>query len=249
MKLTRLQKERYNRQLILSDVGDKGQKKLLSSKVLIIGCGGLGSSCAYYLTSSGVGNIGLVDPGNVELNNLQRQILYSTNDIGKPKVISAKKKLNKLNPDVKIDIYQLKVTVENVLKILKGYDIIVDCSDNLETRFIVNDACVFLSKPLVHAAVLRFSGQAMTIIPHKGPCYRCIFSTLLLENEEFSCHTVGILSTVAGLFGIIQATEVIKLILDIGEPLVGKMLVFSAIDMSFKEIKVKKNPCCPVCGK
>ena len=240
--------ERYSRQIILPEVGGVGQKKLLNAKVLIIGCGGLGSPCAYYLASAGVGKIGLVDSDKVELNNLQRQILHFTKDIGVPKVKSAEEKLNAINPDIQLTTYQLRLTSNNIMDIIKEYDIVVDGSDNFPTRYLVNDACILVNKPFSHAGILRFDGQATTIIPHQGPCYRCIFPEPPPLGMVPSCQEAGILGVVAGILGMIQATEVIKYILGTGELLVGKLLVFNALEMNFRKLNIQRNSNCPVCG-
>lgn len=240
--------ERYSRQIILPEVGGKGQEKIMKAKVLIIGCGGLGSPCAFYLAGAGVGKIGLVDSDKVELNNLQRQILHSTKDIGKPKTESAKNKLENLNTDIKVVTYQLRLSSENILDIIKDYDIIVDGSDNFPTRYLVNDACVLLNKPFSHAGILRFDGQATTVLPHQGPCYRCLFSEPPPPGLVPSCQEAGILGVVAGVLGIIQATEVLKLILGKGELLIGRLLVFDALEMSFRTVKFARDKNCLVCG-
>ena len=247
-KLTDKQIERYSRQIILPEVGGAGQKKLLKSKVLIIGCGGLGSSCAYYLTAAGVGTIGLVDSDKIELNNLQRQILHFTRDVGKPKVNSAKAKLSQLNPDTKLKTYHLRLTSKNILSIIKKYDVIIDGSDNFPTKYLINDACVLLGKPFIHAGILKLEGQATTIIPKKGPCYRCVFPTPPLPGAVPTCQQAGILGVVAGVLGLVQTTEALKYILKVGELLVGRLLVFNALDTSFRTIKIKRNKNCPVCG-
>lgn len=248
MEFTEQQIERYSRQIILPEIGGAGQRKLLQGKVLIIGCGGLGSPCAYYLAAAGVGHIGLVDSDKVELNNLQRQILHSTDDVGKPKVASAKEKLISLNPELQITTYELRLTSQNIMDIIKEYDIIVDGSDNFPTRYLVNDACVLSNKPLVHAGILRFDGQATTIIPHKGPCYRCIFPDPPPPGMVPSCQEAGILGSVAGVLGVIQATEVLKYILGKGELLVGKLLVFNALEMNFRKLNIQRNKDCQLCG-
>ncbi len=240
--------ERYSRQIILPEVGGVGQKKLLNAKVLIIGCGGLGSPCAYYLASAGVGKIGLVDSDKVELNNLQRQIIHFKEDIGKLKTESAKEKINYINPDVEVMTYPIRVTSENIMDIIKDYDIIVDGSDNFPTRYLVNDACVLLNKPFSHAGILRFDGQATTIIPYQGPCYRCIFPEPPPPGVVPSCQEAGILGVVAGILGVIQATEVIKYIIGKGELLVGKLLVFNALEMNFRKLNIQRNSNCSICG-
>jgi len=240
--------ERYSRQIILPEVGGRGQKKLLNAKVLIIGCGGLGSPCAYYLASAGIGKIGLVDSDKVELNNLQRQILHFMKDVGKQKTESAKGKLESINSDVEIVTYPLRLTSENIMDIIKDYDIIVDGSDNFPTRYLVNDACVISNKPFSHAGILRFDGQAITIIPHQGPCYRCLFPEPPPPGMVPSCQEAGILGAVAGVLGVIQAAEVLKYILGKGDLLVGQLLVFNALEMSFRKLNVLRNNSCPVCG-
>ncbi|HAX62217.1 MAG TPA: adenylyltransferase [Elusimicrobia bacterium] len=247
-KLTDKQIERYSRQIILSEIGGKGQEKLLKAKVLVIGCGGLGSPCAYYLAAAGVGTIGLVDSAMVELNNLQRQIIHSTKNVGIPKVNSAKEKLLQLNPDVEIITHRLRLTSKNILNIIKDYDVLVDGSDNFPTRYLVNDACVLSKKPLIHAGILKFDGQATTIIPGKGPCYRCLFPSPPPPGSVPFCQEAGILGVVAGILGLVQATETLKYILQCGELLVGKLLVFNALSMSFRTLTIKKDNHCPICG-
>lgn len=249
MGLTKQQKERYKAQIVLPEIGPQGQQKLLNAKVLLIGCGGLGSSCAYYLTAAGIGTIGLVDHDKVELSNLHRQILHFTTDIGVLKVKSAKEKLLKLNPDIRVNTYSLKLNSNNITEILHDYDVIVDCSDNFIIKDTINTACIRLGKPFIHASVLKFYGVATTIIPGKTPCYRCILSKLPLAGDIPTCNEIGILGVVAGILGIIEAAEVIKYLLDIGRLLVGKLLIFDMLKTSFEEIRVKKNPKCPVCSK
>ena len=249
MKLRDDQIERYSRQILLPDVGGKGQEKLLNAKVLIIGAGGLGSPCSLYLAAAGIGAIGIADSDKVELNNLQRQIVHSVNTVGMPKVESAKDRLNAINPDVKVIPYNIRLTSANILDIIKDYDIVVDGSDNFPTRYLVNDACVFSNKPLSHGGIFRFDGQAITILPHKSACYRCLFSEPPPAGLVPSCQEAGILGAVAGIIGIIQANEVLKYILGIGELLTGKLLVFNALDSFFRQVKVSKDPKCPVCGE
>ena len=249
MKLRDDQIERYSRQILLPDVGGKGQEKLLNAKVLIIGAGGLGSPAALYLASAGIGTLGIVDSDKVELNNLQRQIVHSVNTVGKPKVDSAKDRLNAINPDVKVIPYNIRLTSANILDIIKDYDIVVDGSDNFPTRYLVNDACVFSNKPLSHGGIFRFDGQAITILPHKSACYRCLFSEPPPHGLVPSCQEAGILGAVAGIIGVIQANEVLKYILGIGELLAGKLLVFNALDSFFRQVKVPKDLKCPECGE
>lgn len=249
MNLRDDQIERYSRQIILPNIGGKGQEKLLNAKVLIIGAGGLGSPCALYLASAGIGKLGIVDSDAVELNNLQRQILHSTEDVGRPKVESAKERLNKINPDTEVIPYKLRLTSENILDIIKNYDIIVDGSDNFPTRYLVNDACVLLKKPLSHGGIFRFEGQAITIIPGESPCYRCLFASPPPPGLVPSCQEAGILGAVAGVIGTIQANEVLKYILGTGGLLVGRLLVFNALESSFRQVKVPRDPRCPACSE
>lgn len=249
MSLREDQIERYSRQIILPHIGGKGQEKLLAAKVLVIGAGGLGSPCALYLASAGIGKLGLVDSDAVELNNLQRQILHSAEEVGRPKVESAKDRLRRLNSDVEIIPYKLRLASENILEIIKNYDIIVDGSDNFPTRYLVNDACVLSKKPLSHGGIFRFDGQALTIIPSESACYRCLFPEPPPPGLVPSCQEAGILGAVAGVVGVIQANEVLKYILGIGELLTGKLLVFNALDSSFRQVKVPRDPQCPVCSR
>jgi adenylyltransferase/sulfurtransferase len=248
MSLNEEQIERYSRQIILPQVGGRGQERLLEAKVLIIGAGGLGSPCAFYLAGAGVGKIGLVDSDKVELNNLQRQILHTREDVGVPKAESGKKRISSLNPDVEVITYNLRLTSDNILGIIKDYDIIVDGADNFPTRYLVNDACIMEKKPLVHAGIFRFDGQIITIIPKKGPCYRCLFPEPPPPGAVPSCQEAGILGAVAGILGVMQANEVLKFILDIGELLVGKLLIFDALNSSFRTVKVPRDKNCAVCS-
>lgn len=239
---------RYSRHIILPQVGGKGQKKIRDSSVLVIGTGGLGSPCAFYLAAAGVGRIGLVDSDKVDLSNLSRQILHFTPDVGREKVYSAKEKLNKLNPDVEVIPYEERVNSENIMSLLKDYDVVVDGSDNFPTRYLVNDACVMAGKPLSHGAILRFSGQIFTILPGEGPCYRCLFAEPPPPGEVPNCQQAGVIGAVAGVVGAIQATEVLKLILNQGKLLVGELLVIDLLEMDFRKVKVSKNKDCVVCG-
>lgn len=249
MKLREDQIERYSRQIILPNVGGRGQEKLLAAKVLIIGAGGLGSPAALYLASAGIGTIGIVDSDKVELNNLQRQIIHSTKEVGKPKVESARDRINMINEDVKVITYNLRLTSENILGIIKDYDIIVDGSDNFPTRYLVNDACVLSKKPLSHGGIFRFDGQAITIIPGQSACYRCLFPEPPPPGLVPSCQEAGILGAVAGVIGVIQANEVLKFVLGLGNLLTGKLLVFNALESSFRQVKVPNDPKCPLCGE
>ena len=249
MNFSEEQIERYSRQIILSEVGGKGQEKILKAKVLIIGTGGLGAPCSFYLAAAGVGSIGLVDSDKVELNNLQRQIVHTTEDVGIPKTESGKKRLSALNPEVEITTYPLRLDSTNILGIIKDYDIIVDGSDNFPTRYLVNDACVLSKKPLVHAGIFRFDGQIMTILPGTGPCYRCLFPEPPPPGAVPSCQEAGILGAVAGALGVLQANEVLKLILGIGQSLSGRLLIFNALDSTFRSVKVPRVKDCLVCSE
>lgn len=249
MKLTDAQIERYSRQIILPNIGGKGQEKLLKARVLIIGAGGLGSPASLYLASAGVGKIGIVDADKVELNNLQRQIVHSTASVGTPKAESARKRLNAINPEIEIMAYNLRITSANIMDIIKDYDVVVDGSDNFPTRFLVNDACVLAKKPLSHGGIFRFDGQAITILPGESACYRCLFPEPPPPGLVPSCQEAGILGVVAGIIGTIQANEVLKYILGTGDLLAGRLLIFNALDSSFRQVKVPSDPDCPVCGE
>lgn len=249
MSLREDQIERYSRQILLPNVGGKGQEKLLKARVLVIGAGGLGSPAALYLASAGIGKIGIADSDKVELNNLQRQILHSTKDVDRPKVESAKDRLKGINQDVEVVPHNIRLTSENILDVIKDYDMVVDGSDNFPTRYLVNDACVLSKKPLSHGGIFRFDGQALTILPGKSACYRCLFPEPPPPGLIPSCQEAGILGAVAGIIGTMQANEVLKYILEIGTLLAGKLLVFNALDSSFRQVKVPKDPKCPVCGE
>lgn len=245
---TEEQIERYSRHIILPEVGGKGQRKLLESKVLVVGAGGLGSPVCLYLAAAGVGTIGLVDSDTVELSNLQRQVLHATSDVGRSKCLSAKETMEAINPDVRVVTHDLRLSSANILDIIRDYDIVVDGSDNFPTRYLVNDACVMSGKPLSHAGILRFEGQVTTIIPGQGPCYRCLYPEPPPPGMVPSCQEAGILGATAGVVGTIQAAEVLKLILGIGNPLAGRLLLYNALDMTFREVAVVRQPECPVCG-
>lgn len=249
MSLNDDQVERYSRQILLPDVGGKGQERLLAAKVLVLGAGGLGSPVAAYLAGAGVGTLGIVDSDQVELNNLHRQILYTTEDIGKKKALAATERLQKVNPDVKLIPHVLRLTSENIIEVIKDYDIIVDGTDNFPTRYLVNDACVMAKKTLVHGAFFRFEGQAMVIKPGEGPCYRCLFSEPPPPGAVPSCQEAGVLGALAGVIGLIQATETLKLILGVGDPLIGRLIIFNALEMSFRKVKVPRDKDCPICGE
>lgn len=232
----------------MPEVGGKGQRKLLAAKVLIVGAGGLGCPVGYYLAAAGIGVIGVVDSDIVELSNLQRQIAHSMHTLGKPKAESLKNTLQSLNPDVNVVTYLLRVTKDNILDILKDYDIVVDGSDNFPTRYLINDACVMSKKPLVSGAILRFEGQVTTILPGEGHCYRCLFEEPPPPGLVPSCQEAGVLGVLPGVIGSLQATEVIKLILGKGEVLKNELLIYNALKASFRKLKVPKNPACLVCG-
>jgi len=249
MNFTDEQIQRYSRHILLPEVGGKGQEKLLSSKVLIIGAGGLGSPAAFYLAAAGVGTIGLIDGDVVDLSNLQRQIIHYTPDLNKPKVISAREKIEALNPDVNVKTYHALLTSKNARELFSEYDVIIDGTDNFPAKFLANDAAIFTGKPLIHGGILRFVGQTITIIPRKTTCYRCIFNSPPPPGLIPTCQEAGVIGVLAGVIGTIQATEAIKLLLNIGEPLTDRLLTFDARNMEFREIKVKKNPRCPVCGE
>ena len=250
MKFSEEQIHRYSRQMILPGVGGRGQRKLTEAKVFIMGAGGLGSPAALYLAAAGVGTLGLADSDRVEIHNLQRQILHRNCDIGLPKVESGKKTLESLNPEVKVEIYPERITSRNIREIIKGYDLVLDGSDNFPTRFLVNDACYFERKTLISGAILRFEGQLSTFKPHaNGPCYRCLFPEPPPPGHVPSCQEAGVLGAVAGTIGLFQANEALKEILGIGKSMAGRFLVYDALDLSFHEFKVEKNPHCPLCGE
>ncbi|MFQ5992128.1 MAG: ThiF family adenylyltransferase [Nitrospiraceae bacterium] len=240
---------RYSRHILLPEVGGKGQKKIAKSRILIVGAGGLGSPAALYLAAAGVGTIGLIDSDVVDLSNLQRQVLHHTPDLGRPKVLSGKEKIQALNPDVNVVMYEDRLTSSNALELVRGYDVILDGVDNFPAKFLINDACYFAEKPLVHAGILRFDGRVFTILPKKSACYRCVFQNPPPPGLVASCQEAGVIGVLAGVIGSIQATEVLKLVLGIGRPLVDRMLDFDARRTSFREIKVKRNPKCPLCGE
>ncbi len=247
--LSSLEALRYSRHLILPEVGMEGQLKLKAGKVLAIGAGGLGSPLTLYLTAAGVGKIGIVDFDVVDLTNLQRQILHSTESVGKPKLESAKARLQALNPEVQVELYPAKLTSENALDILKDYDVVVDGTDNFPTRYLVNDACILLGKPNVYGSIFRFEGQASVFGMPGGPCYRCLYPEPPSPGLVPSCAEGGVLGILPGAIGVIQATETVKILLGIGEPLVGRLLLFDALKMSFHTLKLRKDPACPVCGE
>lgn len=242
------QLQRYSRHMILPEVGAGGQEKLLNAKVLVVGAGGLGSPAGYYLAAAGIGDLAIVDNDVVELSNLQRQIAHSTKKIGMPKVVSAKETFEALNPDPKITAIRERVTRSNIAELISDCDIVVDCSDNFATRFLINDACVLLTKRLVSGAVLRFEGQLTTILPGEGHCYRCLFEEMPPADIVNSLQTAGLVGAVPGVIGALQALEVIKLIVRKGSVLKERLLIFDGLKTKFRRLKVHRNPECPVCG-
>lgn len=249
IEFTDEQIERYSRHIILKEVGGKGQEKIAAARVLVIGAGGLGCPVAYYLAAAGVGTLGIVDSDAVDLSNLQRQILHHTPDVGRPKVQSAGEKLSALNPDVRVVPHRQRLTSQNVLSVIADYDIVVDGTDNFPARFLINDACVLSGKPLVHGGILRFEGQLTTILPGRGPCYRCLFPEPPPPGFVPSCQEAGVLGAIAGVIGTLQATEVLKLILGIGETLAGYLLTVDLLTMEFRRVRIPKNAECEVCGE
>jgi len=250
MKFSDEQIHRYSRQMILPGIGGKGQRKFQEAKVFIMGAGGLGSPAALYLAAAGIGSIGLADSDVVELHNLQRQILHRTADVGFPKVESGRRTLESLNPEVNVQTYPERVTSANIREIIKAYDLVLDGSDNFPTRFLVNDACYFERKTLISGAILRFDGQLSTFKPHAGgPCYRCLFPEPPPPGSVPSCQEAGILGAVAGIIGIMQANEALKEILGIGKSMAGRLLLFNALNLSFAEVRVQRNPNCLLCGE
>jgi adenylyltransferase/sulfurtransferase len=248
-ELTTDELSRYSRHLILPEVGEEGQRKLKAARVLCVGTGGLGSPLALYLAAAGVGTLGLLDFDVVDASNLQRQIIHSTADIGRKKLDSAEEKLKALNPSLKVVKYDTLLSSANALDILKDYDVIADGTDNFPTRYLVNDACVLLGKPNAYGSIFRFEGQASVFGAKDGPCYRCLYPEPPPPGLVPSCAEGGVLGILPGLVGVIQATETIKLILGIGEPLIGRLLLVDALKMSFRQLKLRKNPECPVCGE
>jgi molybdopterin-synthase adenylyltransferase len=240
---------RYSRQLILKEVGADGQEKLLKSKVLVIGAGGLGSPALYYLAAAGIGTIGAVDFDTVGISNLQRQILYSTDDLQKRKVDIVQEKLGKLNPDVNVIKHPCRVDINNIEDIIDRYDVVIDATDNFSTRYLVSDCCYLSGKPLIEGAVIGFTGILMTIIPMKTPCYRCLYPTPPKEGAVPTCSDIGIMGMVTGTIGSMQALEAVKVILGIGETLSGRVLFFDGLDMSFRELELEKNRNCQLCGE
>ncbi len=243
------QRDRYSRHLLLPEVGEKGQAALLDAKVLLLGAGGLGAPAALYLAAAGVGTLGIVDADTVDASNLQRQVIHNMKRLGQPKVDSAAETINALNPDVKVVKFQERLTSENVDRIFDGFDLVVDGCDNFPTRYLVNDASVMKRKPVVHGSIFRFDGQVTTFVPYEGPCYRCLYPEPPPPHLAPSCQEAGVLGVLPGIIGVIQATEAIKLILQKGQPLVGRLLTYDSLAMSFRTLKLRRDPACPICGE
>lgn len=241
--------ERYSRHILLPEIGGEGQKLLNEAKILVVGAGGLGSPAALYLAAAGIGRIGIVDSDDVELSNLQRQVLHGTGDVGRSKAASAAERLADINPDVEVVEHRLRLDASNVMKIVGGYDLVLDGTDNFPTRFLVNDACVLARKPLIHGAILRFDGQVTTIVPGDGPCYRCVFPEPPPPGSVPSCSQAGILGAVAGIIGSIMAAEAVKAVLNLPGLLKGRILSMNALDMSFREVNIRRDIGCAVCGE
>ena len=246
--LTASQKERYRRHLILPEVGEEGQAKLLKSKVLLLGAGGLGSPAALYLAAAGVGTLGIVDADVVDMSNLQHQVLHTQERAGQPKVQSARAAIEALNPDVKVVPFQERLTSDNVLRILGDFELVLDGGDNFPTRYLLNDACVMLGKPNLHGSIFRFEGQVTTFVPGQGPCYRCLYPAPPPPELAPSCAEAGVLGVLPGIIGLLQANEALKLLLGVGQPLVGRLLTFDALGTRFQELKLRRDPKCPVCA-
>ncbi|MBU2511030.1 molybdopterin-synthase adenylyltransferase MoeB [bacterium] len=249
MSLSEDQLKRYNRHILLKEFGTEGQTKIAEAKVLVIGSGGLGSPTLLYLAAAGIGTIGIADGDQLDVSNLQRQIIHSTPDIGRSKVESAGDRINALNPHVNLNLIPGEIKAHNILSVIKDYDFVIDGTDNFSSKFLINDACVLSGKPFVHSGVLRFHGQIITVVPPSSACYRCIFIEAPTEGTVPSCSRVGVLGTVPGILGTMQATECIKYIIGKGDLLTNRLLVFDAFTMTFNEVKINKNPNCPVCGK
>ena len=243
------QLERYSRHILLKDVGIEGQQRLLSSKVLIIGAGGLGSPAALYLAAAGVGTLGIADGDVVDLSNLQRQIIHFTRDIGTPKVVSASEKIHALNPDVFVRTYQELLLAHNIREIVREYDFVIDATDNFAAKFLINDACVLEKIPFSHGGILRFTGQTMTILPGQSACYRCVFQAPPPGNAVPTCSQAGVLGAIAGMLGTIQAAEAIKFVTKAGNLLTDRLLTFDALEMDFRKVALHKQVSCPACGE
>jgi len=248
-KLTAEQRERYSRHMLVPEIGAEGQQKLLDAKVLLLGAGGLGSPTALYLAAAGVGTIGIVDDDVVDLSNLQRQVIHTTDRIGTPKVDSAEAAMTALNPDVNVVKYETRLDASNIMEIIEGYDVIVDGADNFPTRYLLNDATVRLKIPVVSASILGFDGQLSVFAPYEGPCYRCLYPVPPPAELAPSCGANGVLGVLPGTMGLLQATEVVKLVVGAGEPLIGRLLLYEALGATFTELKVRRDPDCAICSR
>ncbi len=249
MSLSQEEVLRYSRHLIMPEVGVEGQEKLKNASVLLIGCGGLGSPLGLYLSAAGIGRLGLVDFDVIDFTNLQRQVMFGTSDVGRSKAEVSKERICQINPNVQVTVYKEKFSSENALKIIKDYDYVIDGTDNFPTRYLVNDACVFLKKPNIYGSIFRFEGQLTIFWGEKGPCYRCLYPEPPPPGMVPSCAEGGVLGILPGIIGLLQATETIKLILGKGDAMIGRLLLFNALDMKFREVKLQKDPECPVCSK
>lgn len=247
--LTNSERARYSRHLLLPEVGEEGQQKLLAARVLTVGTGGLGSPAALYLAAAGIGTLGLIDFDNVDLSNLQRQILHGNSDVGRPKVDSARETLREINPGIELITHNERLSADNAKEIFGNYDIILDGTDNFSTRYLINDACVLMDKVNVHGSIFRFEGQVSVFAPPQGPCYRCLFPEPPPPGMVPNCAEAGVLGILPGVIGVLQATEAIKIILGIGSPLIGRLLLYDALGASFREVKLRRDPDCPCCGE
>ncbi len=248
MEFTDAQLERYSRHIILKDVGIEGQERIAGAKILVIGAGGLGSPALLYLAAAGVGRLGIADGDTLDLSNLQRQVIHFTGDVDKPKVLSAKEKINQLNPDVEVTVCQEMLAAANIIDIIKEYDFVIDGTDNFPTKFLVNDACVLAGVPYSHGGILRFDGQTFTVQPGESACYRCIFVEPPPPDAVPTCSQAGVIGVIAGILGTLQANEAIKYVLGKGDLLTDRLLTFDALNTKFREVKLNKNPNCGVCG-
>jgi molybdopterin/thiamine biosynthesis adenylyltransferase len=250
MSFSNEQMTRYSRHIILKEIGVKGQKRLMESRVLIVGAGGLGSPAALYLAAAGVGVIGIVDGDDVDLSNLQRQILHTTADVGRPKVRSAQEKMKAINPDTKVNVYQTLAVADNILDLIADYDFVIDGSDNFPAKFLINDACVIARKPFSHAGIIRFQGQLMTYVPGEGPCYRCVFNSPPPPDAVPTCRQAGVIGAMGGVIGSLQAMEAVKYVAGVGKLLTGFLLTYDALTMEFRKIKLPgQRSDCAVCGE
>ena len=248
-KLLEHEKIRYSRHLNIPDIGISGQLKLKGASVLIIGCGGLGSSSAMYLTAAGVGHLGLVDSDAVELSNLQRQIMHGMTTLGQPKVLSAKSRLIDINPNVRVDVFKERMAAENAHKIIGDFSIVVDATDNFETRYLVNSVCVEKEIPFIYGAIFQFSGQMSVFDAKKGPCFQCVFNQLPIPEVSSSNRGIGVIGALPGVIGALQAVEAIKMITEIGSSMISRLLLYDGLEMTFREVNTKENPDCPICSK